>query len=270
MSYVGNSPAEIYSSVQKQTITGDGTVGPYTLSYPASTNDVSVFVNNVRQEPGVAYTVSGTSMTMTGTVASTDDFYVVFSGLTQGTITPPDGSVTSAKLASGAAAANLGSSVNLATIKDSGGSNTAITIDSSGRVSTPVKPFAFVGFPGTDSYVAQSANTVVTFSHAFVNDGNHYDTSTYKFTCPVAGLYRVEISTLSENANENAAWVFYRETGGTGTALGRIFTQYRALAGSMTIECSANDKLYLTQNTNNNYYQTTSVPYNWATYTFIG
>ena len=98
MAYVGNSPAEIYSSVQKQTITGDGTVGPYTLDYPAATNDVSVFVNNVRQEPTVAYTVSGTSMTMTGAVASTDDFYVVFSGLTQGTITPPDGSVTSAKL----------------------------------------------------------------------------------------------------------------------------------------------------------------------------
>lgn len=102
MSYVGNSPAEIYSSVQKQTITGDGTVGPYTLDYPASTNDVSVFVNNVRQEPTVAYTVSGTSMTMTGAVASTDNFYVVFSGLTQGTIVPPDGSVTAAKLAPGA------------------------------------------------------------------------------------------------------------------------------------------------------------------------
>ena len=155
-------------------------------------------------------------------------------------------------------------------IQDPTNSNTALTIDTSGRVSTPVKPFAFVGFPGTDSYVAQSANTVVTFSHAFVNDGNHYDTSTYKFTCPVAGLYRIEISTLSELDTQTAAWSFIRQTGGTTTAVGRIYTRYRALAGSMTIKCSANDKLYLTQNTNNDYYQTTSVPYNWATYTFIG
>ena len=155
-------------------------------------------------------------------------------------------------------------------IQDPTNSNTALTIDTSGRVSTPVKPFAFVGFPGTDCYVAQSANTVVTFSHAFVNDGNHYDTSTYKFTCPVAGLYRIEISTLSELDTQTAAWNFVRETGGTATALGRIYTRYRALAGSMTIKCSANDKLYLTQNTNNDYYQTTTVPYNWATYTFIG
>ena len=155
-------------------------------------------------------------------------------------------------------------------IQDPTNSNTALTIDSSGRVSTPVKPFAFVGFPGTDSYVAQSANTIVTFSHAFVNDGNHYDTSTYKFTCPVAGLYRIEVSTLSESVDQVQAWIFNRETGGTGTSLGRIYTQNRATHGSMTIKCSANDKLYLIQNNNISYYQTTTVPYNWATYTFIG
>ena len=146
----------------------------------------------------------------------------------------------------------------------------AITINDNGIVSKPVIPFAFVGFPNTNSYVTQTANTIVTFSHVFVNDGNHYDASTYKFTCPVAGLYRVEISTLSELDNQTSAWLFHRETGGSTTTPGRIYTRYRALAGSMTIKCSANDKLYLTQNTNNSYYQTTNVPYNWATYTFIG
>ena len=48
-----------------------------------------MFVNNVRQEPNVAYTVSGTTMTMTGTVASTDDFYVVFQSKAQQSITLP-------------------------------------------------------------------------------------------------------------------------------------------------------------------------------------
>jgi hypothetical protein len=155
-------------------------------------------------------------------------------------------------------------------IQDPTNSNTALTIDSSGRVSRPVIPFAFVGFPGTDSYVAKTANTIVDFSYAFVNDGNHYDTSTYKFTCPVAGLYRVEVSTLSQSVDQVQAWLFYRETGGSATALGRIYTQNRATHGSMTIKCSANDKLYLQQNNNISYYQTIDVPYNWATYTFIG
>ena len=119
MAYMGNNPAEIYSSVQKQTITGDGTVGPYTLDYSVTNaNEISVFVNNVRQEPGTgkAYTVSGDQLTMTGTVASTDDFYVIFSGLTQGTITPPDASVTTAKIADDAVTtAKLASPVGIET-----------------------------------------------------------------------------------------------------------------------------------------------------------
>ena len=256
----------------------------YTLNHngaaykPATANALLVSVNGVIQAAGDAFTISGSTITFTENLVTGDviDFIIAL-GDTGSAVTPVDGSVTTAKLATDAVTSDklahdltVQTSLSVPTIKDSSGSVTAITIDSSGRVSTPVKPFAFVGFPGTDSYVAKTANAIVDFSHAFVNDGNHYDTSTYKFTCPVAGLYRIEISTLSENANENAAWVFYRETGGTATALGRIFTQYRALAGSMTIKCSANDKLYLTQNNNIDYYQTTSVPYNWATYTFIG
>ena len=168
-----------------------------------------------RQEPGVAYTASGTTLTMTGNVQSTDSFYVVYQGRALATVEPPANSVGSAEIIDDAVTSEklahdltVQTSLSVPTIKDSSGSVTAMTIDSAGRVSRPVIPFAFVGFPGTDSYVAQSANTIVTFSYAFVNDGNHYDTSTYKFTCPVAGLYRVELSTLSQNVDEVQAWIF--------------------------------------------------------------
>ena len=88
MPLLGNPLAAAFSTINKQTITGNGTVGPYTLDYSAgSDQDIEVFVNNVRQEPGVAYTVAGTSLTMTGTVASSDDFYVVFQGKAQQTVT---------------------------------------------------------------------------------------------------------------------------------------------------------------------------------------
>ena len=99
MGYIGNQSSEAYSSVDKQVITGNGGTA-YTLSHSvANANEIEVFVNNVRQEPGIAYTVSaGTSLAMTGNVASTDDFYVVFQGKAIQTTTPPDGSVTSAKL----------------------------------------------------------------------------------------------------------------------------------------------------------------------------
>ena len=90
MAYIGNQPASAFASTEKQTITGNGTTGPYALTHEvAAATDIACFVNNVRQEPGVAYTVSGNQMTMTGNVASTDDFYVVYLGRVVGTAAHP-------------------------------------------------------------------------------------------------------------------------------------------------------------------------------------
>ena len=98
MGYVGNQTTTAFTSMDKQDITGNGGAN-YTLSHAvANANEIEVFVNNVRQESGVAYTTSGTALNMTGNVASTDSFYVVYQGKAVGTVVPPDGSVTSAKL----------------------------------------------------------------------------------------------------------------------------------------------------------------------------
>lgn len=103
MGYVGNQTTNSYSSMDKQTITGNGGAS-YTLTHAvANAQEIEVYVNNVRQEPGVAYTVSGTALSMTGNVVSTDDFYVVYQGKAVGTIVPPDGSVTDAKISAMAA-----------------------------------------------------------------------------------------------------------------------------------------------------------------------
>ena len=102
MGYVGNQTTTAYTSMTKQDITGDGTSN-YTLSHAvANANEIEVYINNVRQEPTTAYSASGTALTMTGTVASSDNFYVVFQGKAVGTVTPPDGSVGTAKIADGA------------------------------------------------------------------------------------------------------------------------------------------------------------------------
>lgn len=102
MGYVGNEPSVNFTSFAKQDITGDGGAN-YTLTYAvANANEIEVFVNNVRQEPTEAYTVSGTALTMTGNVASTDDFYVIYLGKALQTTTPPDGSVSTAKIADSA------------------------------------------------------------------------------------------------------------------------------------------------------------------------
>lgn len=90
MPYIGNIPAEAYSQMSYQDLTG-GSGTSFTLDYPVGNeNEIEVFVNNVRQEPTVAYTTAGTALTMTGTIAATDDFYVVFQGKAQQTIGIPE------------------------------------------------------------------------------------------------------------------------------------------------------------------------------------
>jgi len=90
MPYIGNFPAESYSQVSYQDLTG-GSGTSFTLDYPVgSAGEIEVYINNVRQEPTVAYTVSGTALTMTGSVSATDDFYVVFQGKNQQSIGIPE------------------------------------------------------------------------------------------------------------------------------------------------------------------------------------
>jgi hypothetical protein len=80
MAYLGLSPAVQTTAMAYQDLTG-GTGTGFTLDHPvANASEIEVYVNNVRQEPTVAYTVAGTSLTMTGSIASSDDFYVVFQG----------------------------------------------------------------------------------------------------------------------------------------------------------------------------------------------
>ena len=102
MGYIGNQADANFSSIDKQVITGNGGTG-YTLSHSvANANEIAVYVNNVRQDPGVAYTVNNAALTMTGAVANTDSFYVVFIGKAVQTKVPADNSVGSGKLSTNA------------------------------------------------------------------------------------------------------------------------------------------------------------------------
>ena len=151
MPYIGNVPAEAYSQVSYQDLTG-GSGTSFTLDYPVgSAGEIEVFVNNVRQEPTVAYTVSGTSLTMTGSIAATDDFYVVFQGKAQQTIGIPEKQTDGTYL--------FGDSVTI----DADGS-TVLTVDratSDGTIIDVQKSGTTVGSIGTtggDFYLTKSGS----------------------------------------------------------------------------------------------------------------
>ena len=101
MPYLGSTPNASFSSRTKQDFTANGSTTAFTLSSAvASANDIEVFVGNVRQEPTDAYTVNGTTLTMSAAPANGINFYVVFKGLEENSVVPADGTISSAKLTS--------------------------------------------------------------------------------------------------------------------------------------------------------------------------
>jgi len=80
MPYIGNEPLEGYVRMLRQELTPNGGA-VYTLDHPvASSDELEVFVNHVRQRPGDAYTAANTTLTMDGNINATDDFYVIYQG----------------------------------------------------------------------------------------------------------------------------------------------------------------------------------------------
>ena len=198
MGYIGNQTSNSYSSMDKQTITGNGGTS-YTLTHAvANAQEIEVFVNNVRQEAGVAYTVSGTALTMTGNVASTDDFYVIYQGKALQTTVPPDNSVTTARINDGAVTtAKLGA-----------------------NAVTEAKMFSgfFNGISHLDIYYMDTSE-VFDSSGEYLNHWSSFDgvknfnrigaamtvTSQEKFAFPVTGTWRV-VSDLQITGSADLRW----------------------------------------------------------------
>ena len=161
MGMLGNKLQSAYTTTVKDTRSGDGSTTVFTLSKPSRTNDVDVFVENVRQEPTVAYSVSGTTLTFTEAPASgTDNIYVIHrvqasQSLTVNTDDITDGAITSAKLAAGAVTDPTPAVV-------SGVDNTATDFFSLPRGTTAQRPATaqngYLRFNTTENYIEEYQN----------------------------------------------------------------------------------------------------------------
>ena len=110
MSYLGKGPEQVLSGVaSKNTFTGDGSTTTFdiTTDIPAGgENDIQVFVDNVRQEPGssASYTVgidgSGLLRRITFNVApeATQTIYVINPRRIESVVQIPDNVVTTSKI----------------------------------------------------------------------------------------------------------------------------------------------------------------------------
>jgi len=101
MGYIGQKPAESFTSFATQTFSTSAT-SSYTLDHAVTNeNELALFINNVRQQPGSgkAYTATGTALTLSANTASTDTMYAVFLGRALQTVNPADASVGASQVA---------------------------------------------------------------------------------------------------------------------------------------------------------------------------
>ena len=117
----------------------------------------------------------------------------------------------------------MASILKVNTIQDATNSNTALSIDSSGRVLQPTTP-VFWAYSNTNN--VSTANTAIVFNLTDLNNGNHYSTSTGRFTAPVAGIYEFNVQALfrkNQVASGNGEITLYKNgsnVSGRGLAYG--------------------------------------------------
>ena len=177
MPFIGNQPALSYTSFAKQDFTTSATTS-YTLDNPvANANELALFINFVRQEPG-SYSASGTTLTLTEATSSSDDMYCVYLGKAVQTVNPPNASVGTSQLAS---------TLDL--------SSKTITL-ASNMTNTPV----FHANLSSSQSVGDNTYTKIQFNSETIDTNNAYDNSTnYRFTVPSGqgGKYYIYVSSRS-------------------------------------------------------------------------
>lgn len=259
MGYIGNQQTEGFSKIPpKQDLTG-ATGTSLTLSHAVSSPEsIDLFINNVRQEPTESYTTDGTTVNLVGyTVAATDDIYVVYNSLAQQTSTHPSnqalqatsGAFSSTLAVTGATTATGG--LNVGTVKEANGTNTALSIDSDGRVAKP-QQIAFLAYKSTGGDTAYSSSTSISadMTSTEFNAGGHYQTSgsdVGKFIAPITGYYFIGCN-LFNNTTGTTRVNLIRESDGLGFAGQSQSSTDNDINFGSVIYLTANDKVLVKTN----------------------
>ena len=206
--YLGNQPATNFETVRKDRFTGlTGT--DVTLSYGVSSvNDIIVWVNSVKQDYN-SYSVSDTTLTLGGSLVSSDFVEVAYLGRTFQTVNPPAGSVGLSQLSA------TGTKDSTTFLR---GDN---TFASAGGSMTP----AFSAYLSSNQNISAAwTSTKIQFDTEIFDTDSCYDNSTnYRFTPTTAGKYFISTNASFQTSSGN--WTkpllqIYKN--GTGEAFARL------------------------------------------------
>ena len=130
---------------------------------------------------------------------------------------------------------------------------TGLVIDGDGHVTKPKQPAFHAQLNTTATNIAVGSYTIPTLSIERFDRGGDYNTSTYEFTCPVAGLYHFEAYVRLQELDSAATYYGMRIEGSNLTIWNSLFQTagtdrdpaYYDMRGSHFVDCDANDVVYV-------------------------
>ncbi len=165
-----------------------------------------------------------------------------------------------------------GANINSKLLNLSLDGSTRFSVDATGRPYTPNRPL----FSGmrlvTAAWENYPSNSIWIANSSFLNNGNHYNTSTGLFTCPISGFYRVSAGILTGQPNTWGSLMYYKN-GAYSYHLAHFnanaTSAWATISYSVVVQASTNDTLGVGVYTNGGacVYNST---YNYVTIEYVG
>ena len=215
MGYLGTpiDTNNTFQSLQGKRFSGNGSATAFTLDVaPTSTFDIEVFVENVRQDPNSAYSLSGVTLTFAAAPGSgTNNIYVIHQAKAVGTISAGEGTVQASSFSNDVISGHTALAATPADtdeflVSDAG---TIKRIDYSlikGSSNTP----AFSTVSSGDQSIAHDTFTKVVFGTEILDSNGKFANN--RFTPTVAGYYQLTTGTkiAGVDSAEIAQITFYK------------------------------------------------------------
>ena len=113
----------------------------------------------------------------------------------------------------------MSSILTVGEIQDPTNGNTAVSIDSSGRVLTPAKPAFYATRSANWENISTGSDHLIPFNTENFDVGSNYNTSTYEFTAPLTAIYSFSWHVRLQSIDTASSYFQLYIADGSGTNL---------------------------------------------------